>query len=204
MVKADKPGGKGAFYRLMRDWHGYLSAAAFLALLLFAVTGVLLNHPNLLPGPGVPYEDSSVDLTPDQLAEAKASPDPGAFIIDIVEDSTKLVGRYEGANQAGPDLFIRLEGLRGTADLTANMETGRVEVMVSRANAISVLNGLHRGELAGNVWRGVIDVIAGILIVMAILGYILFFSLRYRLKTALIVTGVSLIVLAGAFALFVS
>ena len=48
---------KGEFYRLARDWHGYLSALAFLALIFFASTGVLLNHPGLLQGePPAPVE----------------------------------------------------------------------------------------------------------------------------------------------------
>ena len=45
--KATKPASldKGAFFRLCRMLHAYLSAFAFLALFFFSATGILLNHP---------------------------------------------------------------------------------------------------------------------------------------------------------------
>lgn len=193
---------KGAFYRLMRDLHGYFSAVAFLALLFFAATGVLLNHPNLLPGAGVPFVEKTLQLTPEQLQSVKSAPEPGQALVDIVAGQMKLAGRFEGGDISGPDLFTRMEGVRGTSDLRAHLDTGEVEVTVARQNAIAVLNSLHRGETAGAVWKGLIDVLAIILIVLSVLGYILFFSLRFRLKTALVLTGISLVAMVGIFTLF--
>jgi len=199
-----EPAGKGAFYRLMRDWHGYLSAFAFVILLFFAVTGVLLNHPNLYPGPGVPYFDKELDLTPSELASVKAAKVPDKALVDLISKKIPLAGGYAGGGMMSGALVARTEGVRGTSDLEVNLTTGHVEVNVSRHNAVTVLNGLHRGETAGPVWRIVIDVMAGALIVMAILGYILFFALRFRLRTALILTTASLILFVGAFMLVAS
>ena len=42
------PPWKIEFYRQSRLWHGYLSAFAFIALIFFSVTGLLLNHPEWL------------------------------------------------------------------------------------------------------------------------------------------------------------
>lgn len=201
--KGPRKPAKGAFYRLMRDWHGYFSAAAFLALIFFAGTGILLNHPELLPGPGVPYVEETVQLSPEELDAAKTAADPGPVIVDFVSEDMKLIGAYQAADAAGSDVFIRMQGLRGTTDMRANMDSGSVEVTVAGENAIQVINGLHRGELTPMAWKLVIDIVAVVLIVMAVLGYILFFSLRFRLKTALVVTGVSLVAMAGVFFLFV-
>ena len=196
-----EPAGKGAFYRLMRDWHGYLSAFAFLSLLFFAVTGVLLNHPKLYPGPGVPYFDKELDLTPAELAGVKSAKIPDKALVDLIAKKVPLAGNYAGGGMMSGALVARTEGVRGTSDVEVNLTTGHVEVNVSRHNFVTVLNGLHRGETAGAVWKGVIDVMAGALIAMALLGYILFFALRFRLRTALIITAASLILFAGAFAL---
>ena len=38
---------KGAFYRQCRMLHAYLSAGAFVMLMFFALSGLLLNHPHL-------------------------------------------------------------------------------------------------------------------------------------------------------------
>ena len=193
---------KGAFYRLMRDLHGYFSAVAFLALLFFAATGILLNHPNLLPGRGVPYDEQTVQLTPDQLAKVKSASEPGAALTEIVGAQVALAGRFEGGDISGQDLFVRLEGVRGASDLRGHLDTGEVEVSVSRQNAIQILNSLHRGETAGAVWKALIDILAAVLIIMSVMGYILFFSLRFRLKTALVLTGLSLVAMVGIFTLF--
>ena len=51
-VQAPRPGAKPrsafeiALYRQCRAWHGYLSAFAFIALMFFSATGILLNHPD--------------------------------------------------------------------------------------------------------------------------------------------------------------
>jgi hypothetical protein len=193
--------GKGAALRLIRDWHGYLSAASFLILLFFAVTGILLNHPNLFPGPGVPYKEKVYYLPKADLARVNAAEDKAKAFYDIVARQFDLAGRYDGGGMMSGALVVRTEGVRGTGDLELNLTTGQTQVNVSRRNAISVLNGLHMGETAGVAWKYVIDVAAALLIAMALFGYVLFFMLRFRLRTALILTAASLITFAGAFVL---
>jgi hypothetical protein len=191
--------GKGGALRLIRDWHGYLSALAFLVLLFFAVTGVLLNHPDLYPGPGVPYEEKVFYLPAAELAQVKAAPDKEVAFFDAARRHAPVVGEFAGGAMMSGALVVRAEGVRGTSDLELNLTTGETQVNVSRHNAVTVLNGLHRGETAGRPWKFVLDVAAGVLIAMAIIGYALFFLLRFRLRTALILTGLSL---AGFFAAF--
>jgi hypothetical protein len=52
-----------------------------------------------------------------------------------------------------------------------------------------MLNELHRAERAGNSWRLVVDVIAIVLIVLSLVGYLIFLSIRgARLRTAILLT----------------
>ena len=195
--KKPAPSGKGAFYRLMRDLHGYASAFAFLALLLFAITGIFLNHPGLVPGS--PLVERTVGLSPEDLAAARASPEPGRAIFEKVAKDVNLAGAYTAGDGAGADLFIHAEGVRGVSDLRANLETGQVQVTVAHNSPVQVLNGLHTGELATWPWKLIIDIAAGVIIAVSIFGYILFFSLRFRLGTALALTGGSLVAMAAVF-----
>ncbi|MEI7932758.1 MAG: PepSY-associated TM helix domain-containing protein [Alphaproteobacteria bacterium] len=194
-----EPTGKGATLRLIRDWHGYLSALSFLVLLFFAATGVLLNHPNMLPGPGVPYQEKVYYLSPADLARVNGARDKSRTFFDIVSHQLPLAGRYDGGGLMSGALVVRTEGVRGTSDLELNLITGQTQVNVSRRNALAVLNGLHMAETAGAAWKYVVDVAAVLLIAMSILGYVLFLLLRFRLRTALILTGLCL---AGFFAAF--
>jgi len=197
--KRAAPGGKAAFYRLARDWHGYLSAFAFLALLFFSITGVVLNHPEWTRGSSAPLSEKALKLSPAQVAAIKAAKEPGRELAKIAADQVDLVGEYKAGELSGPEIFVRLQSARGSSDLRGNLEMGEIQTTVEKASAVSVLNDLHRGELAGTAWRLLIDVMGAVLIVMSIIGYILFFSLRFRLKTALIVTAVSVALAVGLF-----
>ncbi len=194
---APRGGGKGAFYRLMRDWHGYLSALAFAALLMFSASGLFLNHPDTLTGGAVTPVEKSVTLSAADLARAKAAPEPGKAVSEAVGKQLKLAGTYRSGDLAGTEMFIRLEGMSGSTDLRADMETGKVDITLAKANLIQMMNDLHKGVVTGPVWKIVIDVVAIVVFVMSILGYILFFSLRFRIKTALVLSIGSLVVMLG-------
>ena len=194
---------KGEVYRQARIWHGYLSAFAFLALLFFSATGILLNHPNWLKVELPPVAESQITLTPQELATLQAAPDQPRQLVKLVGGKARLLGAFRNGEAAGPQVFVRMQGVRGSSDLVADLATGEVRVTVEPQHPIAVLNGLHRGEQASAPWRAIIDIAGGVLIVMALIGYVLFFSLRFRLRTALVLTGASLAAMVGVFALLV-
>ena len=71
------------------------------------------------------------------------------------------------------------------------------------APSLSVVNELHRGERAGKTWRWFIDAFAVVLVVLSIIGYLIFLSLRFRLRTALVITAASALGVWGLFVLAV-
>ncbi|HEV7690584.1 MAG TPA: PepSY-associated TM helix domain-containing protein [Hyphomonadaceae bacterium] len=194
---------KGDFYKLCREWHGYLSALAFIALIFFAATGLLLNHPGLLGGGAAEPVERAFKLDAAQIAAVRAAPVPGEALAKIAATKVGLAGAYSDGDVSGDDVFVRLQGVRGTSDVRGNLATGEVSVYVERAPAVGVLNELHRGERAGAAWRFAIDVIAALLIVTSLIGFVLFLSLRFRLRTSLVLMGLSAIVLIGLFVIVV-
>lgn len=194
----------GEFYRQCRLWHGYLSAFAFLALVFFAATGILLNHPNWPKVTPPALVESRFALTPQQVSRIRASAEPGRELAALAGAKLKLIGAYREGDLVGDDLYVRLQGVRGTSDLRAHLETGQVEATVERQHLIAVINGLHRAEAAGAAWRFMVDVFGVVLIALSLIGYVLFLSLRFRWRTALALTGASLIVMLGLFLATVS
>ena len=80
--------------------------------------------------------------------------------------------------------------------------------MVSRIALVNrqlaaIIQDLHRGKNSGLAWRWVIDLSAWLVLALSLIGYVLFFSLRFRLKTSLVLTAASLAVLIGIAWLFV-
>ena len=188
-------------YRQCRLWHGYLSAVAFAMLLFFAATGVLLNHPTWFTAKAPPVQEQKLTLTPPQLQELRKSQAPAEILTRIVADQTTLYGEYKDGAVAMEQVFARLQGARGSSDIRANLSDGSVVVEVEQATGIALLNALHRGELAGTAWRTFIDIAAGVLIVLSLVGYVIFFSMSARLSTALLITGSSVL---GVVTLFVA
>jgi hypothetical protein len=188
---------KGDLFRLSRMLHAYLSALAFLALIFFSGTGILLNHPEWFDGYQPAEQKATVTLTAAELASAKAAPDQGKALAGLLQGKTALVGAYASGDIQGREALLRLEGPKGSSDIDLDLSTGRAEVKVARANLPAIIQDLHRGKNSGAPWRFVIDASAYLVIALSLIGYILFFSLRFRLKTSLILTGVSLAVLAA-------
>lgn len=187
------------FHRYCRLLHGWLSAIAFLALGFFSVTGLLLNHPLWTEGEPPPPVTKTVQLAPEDVRRIELADDPGAVLVEIAADHATLRGEYSSSDRAGPDVFARLQGVRGLTDVRVNLPTGKLEVVIEPAPPALVMNELHRAERASPSWRLLVDVVAVLLIVLSLIGYLIFLSLRFRLRTALLLTAVSA---AGMWTLF--
>lgn len=188
---------KGDLYRTCREWHGYLSAFAFLALICFSATGILLNHPGLLEGPPLPPLEKTLTLNAEEIATVKAAPEPGLALAKLAGAKSELPGTYRSGEIAGDEVYANLQGVRGRTDVTGSLITGEVRIYSERESVVGILNGLHRGEHAGSAWRALIDVMAGVFILMSLVGFALFLSLRFRLGKALALMAASLVVMAS-------
>ncbi len=189
----------GAFFRWSRWLHGYLSAFAFLSLMFFSATGLVLNHQDWLDRlqPKDVMSVTMVDAAP--LAAATRLTDPGPALAKAVAAKAPLLGAYKSAEIADGEALIRLEGTKGTSDIAVDLATGKVEIMLSRRPLLMTLDELHKGRDAGAAWKLGIDISAVLFLVLSVIGYLLFFSLRLRLKTSLLVTAASILLMVGAF-----
>jgi uncharacterized protein len=192
------------FYRYCRLVHGWLSACAFLILCFFSITGILLNHPDWVGESSPAPIEEKFTLAPDELRQLNDATEPETLLAGLAAKRIALKGAFSGGNQVGNEVFVRLQGVRGLTDLRASLITGSVAVVIEPAPTISIINELHRGERAGSTWRLLIDAIAVLLIVLSIVGFLIFLSLRFRLRTALILTAASALGIWGVFALAVA
>jgi len=199
-----QPSLKFRIYRQCRIWHGYLSAFAFAALLFFSATGLMLNHPDLFAGEKPPIQESRFELAPEQLQALRESATPGEVLARIAADHAKLYGDYKDGTAAGDEVFALLQGVRGSSDVRANLADGSVVVTSEGAATLDQLNALHRGESTGAVWRASIDIVAILMIVVALAGYAIFLSMSGKLRTALLISASSVVAAIVLFFAFVS
>ena len=99
--------------------------------------------------------------------------------------------------------MIRLDGVSGSTDATVDLNTGKAQVTIQKADPVTIVQDLHKGKNSGAAWKLLIDVSAVVILALSLVGYVLFFSLRFRLRMALILTGLSAAVLVGLFVFFV-
>lgn len=189
---------KVEIYRQSRAWHGYLSAFAFLALIFFAITGLLLNHPEwTTTDEEQPTRTATVTLAAAELEQAKAAKDPARALGEAVGRQVPLVGAWQSGEVIDEEAQLRFEGPKGSSDVVVDLASGKAEVETKRARVIDTINELHRGKNASAAWKAVIDASAIVILLLSVIGYVLFFSLRFRLRTSLVLTGVSLLGLVG-------
>ena len=194
---------RATFYRQVRAFHGYLSALSFILLMGFSATGILLNHPAWFRDARPAGEDRTVTLPKEEVARALRTPAPAVGLAALIARQAPLRGGFRSGEILGNEARLRFEGVTGTSDAVIDLDTGAVDLTIERAGVLQALNDLHRGKNAGAAWSLVIDIGAAVILLMSVLGYVIFFSLRFRLRTSLALTGLSLAALAAIFALLV-
>lgn len=179
------------FYRHSRYVHGWLSAFAFLTLLFFSVTGLLLNHPEWFE-PAKTEETTKLILPESVLKSIKQQENPSDAILNYVRQQQNVVGRYQSSEVMDNEVMIRLESPAGATDIWVMADTGETEITQKPASTVSMLNDLHRGKNSGSAWNWLIDISAIVVIALSLVGYILFLSIKTRLVTHLVLTAASL------------
>jgi len=164
------------FYRHSRYVHGWLSAFAFLTLLFFSVTGLLLNHPEWFE-PAKTEQTTQLLLPESVLKSIKQQENPSDTILNYVRQQQNVVGRYQSSEVMDNEVMIRLESPAGATDIWVMADTGETEITQKPASTVSMLNDLHRGKNSGLAWSWLIDISAIIVIALSLVGYILFLSM---------------------------
>jgi hypothetical protein len=186
------------FYRLCRVLHGYLSAAAFVWLLFFSITGILLNHPTWLRDDKPVTVSRQFRLQPYELASVTAKPEPGPAFVQAMRGKLGLKGQIDSSEVAGQLLFVRTRGASGSSELQLDLHTGQGSAAIESFSISTLFKELHRGEKAGPVWRAMIDITGFALVATSMMGLMIYLSLRFRLRTALfLVTGGLAAMVAG-------
>ncbi len=182
--------------------HAYLSMFSFAALLFFAVTGIAMNHPSWTDGK---QKNEAIKGSIDTLwlagNDTTVADKPG--IIDYFRDSHGIRARLTEFRTSDRDCSLAFSGPGYTAYAIIDRSNGSYELMVTKAGFIAAMNDLHKGSEAGKKWSVIIDIIALIMIIISLTGFIMvFFITKKRLKYILIsvlgaVTFILLIILSA-------
>lgn len=170
-------------------WHWVSSAICLAAMLLFAFTGITLNHANDIPAkPQTRTREAT--LPPALLAslESHATEDHKAPLpADLaawIAKEMRVTTKDREAEWSELEIYLSLPRPGGDAWLTVDRETGAVTHESTSRGAISYLNDLHKGRHTGAVWSGFLDVFSVACVIFCLTGLgLLWVHARRRPKT---------------------
>jgi hypothetical protein len=156
----------------LRQWHWISSALCLAGMLLFAVTGVTLNHAALIEARptvhslDIQLPDELMPLLP-QMAEQNTLPTP---LRNWLRTELGVRFSFEQADWSDDELYLGLPRPGGDAWLTLDLGTGELFYESTDRGWIAYANDLHKGRHTGLAWSWFIDLFAGVCVVFSLTG----------------------------------
>jgi len=174
------PGARRAvFLRQLHQWHWISSAICLMAMLLFSLTGLTLNHASRIEAkPSVTRLKAALPPPLQKELEAFATGHPDAKLplpaglADWAEASFPVEVRGVRAEWSEEDAYVPLPRPGGDAWLRIGVD-GQAEYEKTDRGWISWLNDMHKGRNAGTVWSWFIDIFAIACLVFCITGFLI-------------------------------
>jgi hypothetical protein len=143
-------------------------------MLLFAVTGMTLNHAGQIEGTPSTRTHTTV-LPPELLAtmsDAGEGPLPAAAR-EWLSRALDLDMPARDAEWSDDEIYLALPRPGGDGWLAIDRESGAVEAETTDRGWLSYFNDLHKGRNAGAAWGWFLDVFALACIVFCVTGFFL-------------------------------
>jgi len=180
----------------LRQWHWVSSALCLAGMLLFAVTGITLNHAGEIEArPQV----RSVELQlPDELmaslpvaAEQQLLADP---LHRWLQDSLGVRFETRAAEWSDSELYVGMPRPGGDAWLTLDLESGELFFETTDRGWIAYANDLHKGRHSGTAWSWFIDIFAAVCVIFTLTGLLLLMRQARSRPATWPVTGLGLLI----------
>jgi len=175
---------KRALYSTSRALHIYISTALFFLLILFCVSGIVLNHVDWLKN-----DKSNGHVTATIPAElvTKANAQLNTLPSLYPEIEAYLATQYsltkvKSIEWEKEDALVMLDYPlpAGFAYAELDFTTGELNLDYQTGGFLSLIGDLHKGRYTGEVWSWVIDTSAVLMIIFAITGMIILFQNRKK------------------------
>lgn len=160
-------------------WHWVSSAICLAAMLLFAVTGITLNHAGQIPAkPEVTEKkltlpDNLRGLIAAQEGEEEKKEALPAELAKWLRSELRTPIAGKTAEWSEFEIYLSLPRPGGDAWMSIDRESGEVVHEVTKRGAISYLNDLHKGRNTGPAWSWFIDIFSVASVIFCITGLML-------------------------------
>lgn len=188
-VRARPVSGARAFWlKELHRWHWISAGLSLAGLLLFAVTGITLNHAAQIPAEPVTVQTLATLPAPllarlSDVPEATTDAVPDAIARwASAELDVSIAGR--ATETEVDEIYVALPGPGRDGWVTIDRVTGEAVHETTSRGWVAYLNDLHKGRDTGPVWYWFIDVFAVACLIFAVTGLtLLWLHARNRAST---------------------
>ena len=165
---------RGFWLKQLHHWHWISAAVSLVGLILFAVTGITLNHASQIPATPVTAEQTATLPAPllerlGAFPDETTDPAPDA-VTRWAADAFKVSIAGKPTETTADEIYIALATPGGDGWLTIDRSTGEALHETTTRGWVAYLNDLHKGRNAGTAWFWFIDVFAVACLVFALTG----------------------------------
>jgi len=180
--------------RISRWLHIYLSMISFAIVLFFSVTGITLNHADYFQGKTKTTQEKGI-LKAEWVNNKDTNLVAKLNIAEFFRNKYSVKGAVNDFRIDDGQVSIAYKGPGYEADAFIDRQTGAFELSQTRTGFIGFVNDLHKGRDTGKVWSWVIDIAAGLMVLISLTGLILLLFIKKKRISGLILTVVGLLIM---------
>ncbi len=178
---------------ISRWLHIYLSMVSFAIVLFFSVTGITLNHADTMQG-----ETKTTQVKGKLNTAWVQSPDTNKveklLIAEYFRNQHAVKGAVNELRIEETQISIACKGPGYEAVAFIDRTSGEYELTVAQTGLVGFMNDLHKGRDTGKTWAWVIDIAAGLMVLISLTGLILLLFIKRKRGNGLILLTAGTIV----------
>jgi uncharacterized protein len=171
---------RAGWLKQLHSWHWISSALCLIGMMLFAITGITLNHASSIEAKPVivqkqlqlPAELTKLLQAADDAKDEK-KPVPAALHAWMAKQLDRSFDAALEAEWTADEIYVAQPRPGGDAWLRIARAGGAVEYESTDRGWISYLNDLHKGRHTGSAWSWFLDLFAVACLVFCITGLLI-------------------------------
>jgi uncharacterized protein len=177
--------------------HIYISMAGFTLALLFAVTGLTLNHQDF------GWSESRVETSSVTIDENLVSNPDQAALEKFIREKLGIRSPATDYHEDPDEIQVTFAAPGKRTVVTINRADGSGTVEKEQRGFLAKLDDLHKGADAGSVWYWTIDIAALLLVVSSLTGMVTLLALRARRRGGFIVGALGILMVIMIYVIWV-